>query len=133
MAEKPNAFFETNPSSTNENLGRIELAPEVLEVIIGIATEEVEGIAMTTGNFATGIAEKLGKVVHGKGVETDWVDNQLIIDVFCIVEEDVLIPHVAAKTQERIREAVFHMTSIEVGEVNVHVTGIRSETYSVTE
>lgn len=132
MAEKANSFIEAN-SSANESLGQIELAPEVLEVIIGIATSEVQGIAMTSGNFATGVAERLGKVMYGKGVKTDWVDNKLIIDVFCIAEEGQLIPQVAANVQKKIKEAVYHMTSIETGEVNVHVTGIRSEVNSVTE
>ncbi|MDW0108917.1 Asp23/Gls24 family envelope stress response protein [Sporosarcina aquimarina] len=132
MADKTNSFFETN-AKPGESLGRIELAPEVLEVIIGIATTEVEGIAMTSGNFATGVAEKLGKVIHGKGVKTNWIDNKLIIDVYCVAEEGELIPQVAENVQKKIREAVFHMTSIEAGEVNVHVTGIRSETLSVTE
>ena len=132
MAEKPNAFFEANPS-TKESLGRIELAPEVLEVIIGIATTEVEGIAMTSGNFASGVAERLGKAVHGKGVKTDWVNDQLIIDVFCKAKENELIPQVAANAQKKIREAVYHMTSIEAGEVNVHVTGIHAEASSMTE
>ncbi|REB10059.1 Asp23/Gls24 family envelope stress response protein [Sporosarcina sp. BI001-red] len=132
MAEKTNSFIEAN-SSASESLGRIELAPEVLEVIIGIATSEVQGIAMTSGNFATGVAERFGKVMHGKGVKTNWVDNKLIIDVFCIAEDGQLIPKVAANVQKKIEEAVYHMTSIEVGEVNVHVTGIRSEVNSVTE
>ncbi|WJY28434.1 MULTISPECIES: Asp23/Gls24 family envelope stress response protein [Sporosarcina] len=126
MSEKQTAFFKAN-NSAGENLGKIELAPEVLEVIIGIATSEVEGIVMTSGNFATGVAEKFGKVMHGKGVKTDWADGRLIIDVYCIAEEGQFIPQVAADVQKKIREAVFHMTSIEAGEVNIHVTGIRSE------
>lgn len=132
MAEKANSFIKAN-SSASESLGKIELAPEVLEVIIGIATSEVQGIAMTSGNFATGVAERLGKVMYGKGVKTEWVDNKLIIDVFCIAEEGQLIPQVAANVQKKIKEAVYHMTSIETGEVNVHVTGIRPEMTSVTE
>ncbi|GKV68116.1 hypothetical protein NCCP2716_06140 [Sporosarcina sp. NCCP-2716] len=126
MSEKQPAFIETNPSS-QATLGKIELAPEVLEVIIGIATSEVEGIAMTSGNFAAGVAEKFGKVMHGKGVKADWADNRLLIDVYCVAEEGERIPHLITDVQRNIREAVFHMTSIEAGEVNVHVTGIRSE------
>lgn len=132
MAEKANSFIKAN-SSAGENLGKIELAPEVLEVIIGIATSEVQGIAMTSGNFATGVAERLGKAVYGKGVKTEWVDDKLVIDVFCIAEDGQLIPQVAANVQKKIKEAVYHMTSIDTGEVNVHVTGIRSEMTSVTE
>ena len=108
-----------------KTLGSIHLAPEVLEVIIGIATNEVEGVAMTQGNLATDVAEKLGKTVHGKGVKTTWKDGALCIDVYCIVEYGVHVPEVALALQEQVRQTVFHMTSLETKEVNVFVTGIR--------
>ena len=52
-------------------LGKVEIAPEVIEVIAGIAASEVEGVAHMRGNFATGVVEKLGKKNHGKGVKVD--------------------------------------------------------------
>ena len=50
-----------------KNLGQIEVAPEVIEVIAGIATTEVEGVAATRGNFASGVVERFGKKVIQKG------------------------------------------------------------------
>ncbi|MFD1204410.1 MULTISPECIES: Asp23/Gls24 family envelope stress response protein [Sporosarcina] len=120
-------------SSKNAVLGRVQLAPEVLEVIIGIATNEVEGVAATKGNFATGVAEKFGKVFHGKGVKTDWVDEGLVIDVYCVVQYGFSIPAVATEIQKQVRHAVYHMTSLETKEVNVHITGIEFDSLSDTE
>ena len=42
-------------------LGKVEIAPEVIEVIAGIAASEVEGVSQMRGNFATGVVERLGK------------------------------------------------------------------------
>lgn len=53
-------FVQMTPDG-KENLGTIEIAPEVITVIAGIATTEVEGIAGTRGNFAAGVVERLGK------------------------------------------------------------------------
>lgn len=61
MAEKvAKAFIQPTPSG-KEELGQIEVAPEVIEVIAGIATTEIDGVAATRGNFASGVAERLGK------------------------------------------------------------------------
>ncbi|NYF24620.1 Asp23/Gls24 family envelope stress response protein [Sporosarcina sp. JAI121] len=112
----------------NSELGRVQLAPEVLEVIIGIATTEIKGVADTRGNFATGVAEKFGKVNHGKGVKTEWSEDGLTIDVYCVVEYGYSVPAIALEIQKQIRHAIFHMTSLETKEVNVHITGIQFET-----
>lgn len=133
MADKTNASFAGMSSKGDAVLGRVQLAPEVLEVIIGIATNEVDGVATTKGNFATGVAEKFGKVFHGKGVKTDWVEDQLLIDVFCVVQYGYSIPTVALEIQKQIRHAIFNMTSLDTKEVNVHITGIDFDTTAELE
>ncbi|PID00378.1 MULTISPECIES: Asp23/Gls24 family envelope stress response protein [unclassified Sporosarcina] len=127
MADKTNASFVGMTPSGDAELGRVQLAPEVLEVIIGIATSEVSGVIATQGNFASGVAEKLGKVMYGKGVKTEWADEGLKIDVYCIIEYGHSIPTIAAKIQNEIRQAILNMTSLHTHEVNVHITGIHFE------
>ena len=61
----------------------------------------MNGVANTQGNFATGVAEKFGKVVHGKGVKTEWSEDGLTIDVFCVVENGYSVPVVARKSKNR--------------------------------
>ncbi len=101
MPDKTIPSFVGMAPSGDVELGRVQLAPEVLEVIIGIATNEVNGVAHTQGNFATGVAEKFGKVVHGKGVKTEWSEDDLTIDVFCLVENGYPVPDVARKSKNR--------------------------------
>lgn len=59
-------FVQMTPEG-KEDLGTIEIAPEVITVIAGIATTEVEGIAGTRGNFAAGVVERLGKKYMVRG------------------------------------------------------------------
>lgn len=127
MAEKTIPSFVGMTPSGDVELGRVQLAPEVLEVIIGIATTEVNGVANTKGNFATDVAEKFGKVMHGKGVKTEWSKEGLVVNVYCVVEYGYSVPTVALEIQKQIRHAIFHMTSLETKEVNVHITGIQFE------
>ncbi|MGM9968154.1 MULTISPECIES: Asp23/Gls24 family envelope stress response protein [unclassified Rummeliibacillus] len=124
MAEKVVQSLPQNTPSGKDELGKIEVAPEVIEVIAGIATTEVEGVSKTRGNFATGVVEKFGKKVHGKGIKTEWTEEGLIVDVYCFVQYGVSVAKVAKQVQTQIREAIANMTSHTTKEVNVHITGI---------
>jgi len=125
--KKMEPSLEGKKTAAGDVLGRIHLAPEVLEVIIGIATNEVQGVAMTQGNLATDVAEKFGKTVHGKGIKVNWDADGLAIDIYCIVEFGYNVPEVAKEVQEQVRQSIFHMTSLETKEVNVFITGIQFE------
>jgi uncharacterized alkaline shock family protein YloU len=79
------------------------------------------------GNFATGVAERLGKKSHSKGVRVDLSNNQIIIDVYCVLNFGVSIPKVAKEIQENIRQALLNMTGLETDEINVHIVNINFE------
>ncbi|PGT87695.1 MULTISPECIES: Asp23/Gls24 family envelope stress response protein [Bacillaceae] len=112
----------------NNGLGKVEIAPEVIEVIAGIAASEIEGVASMRGNFAAGVVERLGKKNHGKGVKVDLTEEGIIIEVYCVMIFGVSIPTVAQKIQDNIRQALLNMTALEVNEVNIHVVGVQFET-----
>ncbi|WP_019241322.1 MULTISPECIES: Asp23/Gls24 family envelope stress response protein [Bacillus] len=108
----------------NNSLGKVEIAPEVIEVIAGIAASEVEGIAQMRGNFATGVVERLGKKNHGKGVKVELAEDGIKVDIFCTIKFGVSIPKVAQEAQDNIRQALINMTALEAEEVNIHVVGV---------
>lgn len=114
-------------SHENSGLGKVEIAPEVIEVIAGIAASEVEGVAQMRGNFATGVVERLGKKNHGKGVKVELAEEGIKVDVYCLMKFGVSIPGVAQKIQDNIRQALLNMTALEAQEVNIHVVGIMFE------
>ncbi len=114
-------------SNSQDGLGKIEIAPEVIEVIAGIAASEVEGVASMRGNFAAGVVERLGKKNHGKGVKVELAEVGIHVDVYCTMKFGVSIPSVAQKIQDNIRHALLNMTALEAEEVNIHVVGIQFE------
>jgi len=128
MAEKVSKSFKQPTPVGKEELGNIEVAPEVIEVIAGIATTEVGGVAATRGNLASGVVERFGKKVHSKGIKTSMTeDGGIVVDVYCTVKYGFAIPKVAKEIQTSIRQAILNMTAIETKEVNVHITGIDFE------
>ena len=110
------------------SLGKVEIAPEVIEVIAGIAASEVEGVSQMRGNFAAGVVERLGKKNHGKGVKVDLSEEGIKVDVYCVMQFGMSIPTVAQKVQDNIRQALLNMTALEISEVNIHVVGVQFET-----
>lgn len=54
-----NNILEMNPGGNS--LGKVEIAPEVIEIIAGIAASEVDGVASMRGNFASGVVERFGE------------------------------------------------------------------------
>lgn len=121
-----NNILEMSQGQTG--LGKIEIAPEVIEVIAGIAASEVEGVSQMRGNFASGVVERLGKKNHGKGVKVELTEEGIKVDVYCTMKFGVSIPTVAQKVQDNIRQALLNMTALDAEEVNIHIVGIVFET-----
>lgn len=114
-------------SSGSNNLGKVEIAPEVIEVIAGIAASEVDGVAQMRGNFAAGVVERLGKKNHGKGVKVELLEEGIKVDVYCVIKFGISIPNVAQGIQDNIRQTLLDMTALETSEINIHVVGIQFE------
>lgn len=119
--------------SNNPSLGKVEIAPGVIEVITGIAASEVNGVSAMRGNFATGVAERFGKKDHSKGVKVELKDDGIIIDLYVVLHYGVTIPEVAKKLQTTIRQSLKSMTALEIAEINIHVVGIQMDNPSSTD
>jgi uncharacterized alkaline shock family protein YloU len=112
-------------------LGKVEISPEVIEVIASLAAAEIEGVATMRGSFATDVAERLGRKSHGKGVKVDLGVDSISVDVSVVMNYGVSIPTVAEKIQENIQQTLKTMTAIDLKSVNVHVVGIQLEQQQV--
>jgi len=113
--------------SEDASLGKVEIAPGVIEVIAGIATTEIEGVYSRRGNFATDVAEKFGLKSHTKGIKVELTDTGVTIDVYVVFNYGVTIPLVAQKVQQNIRQQLKTMTALEIEEINVHVVGVHMD------
>ena len=109
-----------NAVKKETGLGTIRVADEVVSIIAGLATTEVEGIAGMSG----GIAEILGRKNFSKGVKVEVGEKEAAVDLYIIVKYGIRIPEVALAAQENVKRAIETMTGLTVVEVNVHVQGV---------
>ncbi|MCO7151214.1 Asp23/Gls24 family envelope stress response protein [Vagococcus lutrae] len=107
--------------------GEIVIAPEVLEVIIGISAAKIEGVYGMRGNLASNVNELLGKADHRKGVSLNIDEDGIKVDLYCYLNYGVSVPKVALSMQEKVKEQVLFMTDLELKEVNIHVVGVIPE------
>src|SRR5690554_6327329 len=92
------------------DMGSIQIAPEVVGIIAGLATLEIEGVAGMSGGIAGGIAELLGRKNLSKGVKVNIGQKESIIDVSIIVRYGHPIPDVASQIQQSVKQAIESMT-----------------------
>lgn len=106
---------------TATELGSIQIAPEVLEIIAGLAAVEADGVAGMSGGLAGGIAELLGRKNLSKGVKVQVGNGEAVVDISIIVEYGYRIPELCSLIQRNVKHAIESMTGIDVAQVNIHI------------
>ncbi|KRL98061.1 Asp23/Gls24 family envelope stress response protein [Liquorilactobacillus satsumensis] len=120
MAENNNILIETE----KPRLGQIEIAPEVIEIIIGIATSQVKGVYSMRGSLASSLNELFGRKSRGKGVRLEQEDKALKVEVYVFLNYGVSVPKVALEIQEKVKQQLFFMTGLKLTGVDVFVQGV---------
>ena len=112
-------------SLSDNTLGEVKIADEVVAVIAGLATTETDGVASMAGDISGDIISRLSMKKLVKGVKVEVIENHVIVDVAINVFYDTNIPSVSQKIQDKVKLAIENMTGLEVIEVNVKVIGIQ--------
>lgn len=115
------AKTKESTACTELRLEGVDLAPGVLETIVVLATESVEGVAAVTGAGLAGLMSKQS----AKGVEL-CVDaaGLLLVTVHVSVEYGQPLRHIAEAVQTAVYEALISQTGTRADTVDVFVDGI---------
>lgn len=104
---------------------QIKIDLHVLEVILAIAAEKVDGVAAMRGNIKSGLNWVLGRENRGKGVNVNVdKDGKLIADVYVYLNSGVNVPKVAAKMQKALKTQIKQMTDLDLMVTNIHIVGL---------
>ncbi|MCH4008024.1 Asp23/Gls24 family envelope stress response protein [Companilactobacillus sp.] len=104
--------------------GNVEISHQVIEILLGIATSQVDGVYEMRGTISNRINSLFGRMNHGKGVDVVFKDDKVTADVFVYLEYGVSIPKVSLEIQKSAIEQLKFMTDIDISQINVHVVGL---------
>ncbi|RCN81775.1 Asp23/Gls24 family envelope stress response protein [Enterococcus faecium] len=108
--------------------GELNYEDKVVQKIIRIAIEQVDGLLSANGGFFSNVAGKLVNTDNvTAGIETEVGKKQVAVDMDVIVEYGKDIEKIFEEMQEVIGKEVKNMTHLEVIEVNANVVDIKTK------
>jgi len=115
--------------TSEQSLGRIEVAPAAVASIVNHAVRQCYGVVgMANRNLADGIAHLLSKESR-QGIEVRIDGTDIVIDVYVVIEYGMRISAVANSVKNTVGFHIEQALGIPVKAVNVYVQGLRfSET-----
>ena len=119
MAESRKTF-----NIKSDQSGEVKIADEVVAIIAGLATTEVEGVGSMAGNITNEIVSRLGMKNLSKGIMVEVMDDEVKVDVAINIDYGFSIPEVSAKVQDRIKSTIENMTGLNVAVVNVRIASV---------
>ncbi len=106
--------------------GEIFISDDVIATIAGLATTECYGlVGMAVKNTKDGIVELLKRDSLSKGVKVTAEEDQIIVDLYIIVEFGTKISTVADNIISKVKYTMETMTGLKVKSVNINVQGVR--------
>lgn len=112
---------------TDLNIDGMAIAPGVVETIISLAANEVEGVASVGDPTTSGILNIIGggkPSTQGIEIETDE-DNRLHVTARLYVKSGQVLPDIAAAVRQAVADAVATQVGAEVAEVDIFIDGIQ--------
>ncbi len=112
--------------TTNETpRGKIEISPTAIATLASHAVLQTYGVVgMASSNLASDIAASLTRDPN-RGIEIRQENDHIVIDVYVIIEYGTRVANVANSLINSVRYTVEKSIGVPVGQVNVHIQGLR--------
>ncbi|MGB9723759.1 MAG: Asp23/Gls24 family envelope stress response protein [Chloroflexia bacterium] len=104
--------------------GRIEVSPQVVAAIAEEAVLQCYGIVGLASRRQSGVWTQLPEAGSRGGVVVRLEGEQVVLDLYVIIEYGTRICEVARNVMSTVKFAVEQTLGIPVGQVNVNVQGI---------
>ena len=119
MAESRKTF-----NIKSDQPGEVKIADEVVAIIAGLATTEVEGVSSMAGNITFEKLSSVGMISLSIGIQVEVSDNEVMVDVAINIAYGYSIPDVSTKVQEKVKTTIESMTGLEVAKINVRIASV---------
>lgn len=119
---------KTKQENVTESInGKLTYEDKVIQKIIGIALEDIDGLLTVDGGFFSNLTEKLVNTDNvTSGVNVEVGEKQVAVDLDIVAEFGKDINKIFDEMKTIISKEVKQMTGLEVIEVNVNVVDIKT-------
>ena len=108
--------------------GELTYEDKVIQKIIGLSLEKVDGLLAVDGGFFSNLTDKIINTDHvGDGVNVEVGKEQVAVDLNVVVEYQKNVPDLYKHIKEVVVSQVSKITDLEVVEVNVNVVDIKTK------
>lgn len=112
-------------TTQQKELGSIDISTTAVTSIASRAIDQCYGVVgMASKNLVNGIASLLSRDSK-RGIEVEFSEDGITIDVYVIVEYGVRIRAVAESIQNTVKFHVEKAMGLPVSAVNVYIQGLR--------
>ena len=130
--KKGEAMVQENKKTLDNSVdavsGTLTYEDKVIQKIVGLALEKVDGLLAVDGGFLSNLTGKLvntDDVTSGVGVEVG--KQQVAVDLKIVAEYKKYVPDIYKNIKEVVSKEVKGMTDLEVVEVNVDVIDVKTK------
>lgn len=130
-SEDEPSLGENTPKSNEVGIqvsGELTFSDKVIQKIVGIAIEKVDGLLSVKSGFFSSIAEKVVNTDNvTSGIETEVGKKQVAVDMEVICEYGKDATKIYNEIKRVVRTEVEKMTHLEIVEINVQVSDIQTK------
>lgn len=108
--------------------GELTYDDKVIEKIVGLALEPINGLLEVKGGFFSGVKDKLvntNNITDGVSVEVG--KEEVAVDLDVIVEYQKYVPSIFDTIKTDVTKEIKRMTDLNVIEINVNVVDIKTK------
>ncbi|HEQ4674668.1 TPA: Asp23/Gls24 family envelope stress response protein [Streptococcus pyogenes] len=118
----------TSKDLTSTIRGQLTYDDKVIEKIVGLALENVDGLLGVNGGFFANLKDKLVNTESVRdGVNVEVGKKQVAVDLDIVAEYQKHVPTIYDSIKSIVEEEVKRMTDLDVIEVNVKVVDIKTK------
>lgn len=113
--------------ATETYLGRIEVSRLAVANLASEAVLRCYGVVgmAAAGSLRDGLVEILQREATHRGVEVHLRDDEIIVDLYVVIEYGTRISEVAHNIMESVKFSLEKVLGTPISEVNVHVQDLR--------
>jgi uncharacterized alkaline shock family protein YloU len=109
---------------TQPKIGRITIAPEVLETVARLTALAIPGVARLT--TPSGMKRLLGQ----DGVKIEVIQDRVRAEVYVVTRQDINMLNIGRQIQNEVTRAIHDIVGMEVESVDVHIEDVADATPS---